>query len=127
MSSARTRNRPVRRARVMDTIDVSTPSGGGVDPVRVQRAIDAAGSAIDMLASNVLAVTFEAEVDLVTGTNYVSHTLGRRPRGCVVTPKTPSAAFACGYDWDQPNNPNPERQVLLEVVGGPMTVRVVFF
>lgn len=53
-------------------------------------------------------------VDLVVGTNRVSHGLGRRVVGAHVTPSVASAAF--GYALDT-TNPRPDLEAWITVVG----------
>lgn len=96
-------------------------------PDAIDRAIDTAHALAAQAASSPLADTSEVEINLVTGTNHVSHALGHPPRGVLVTPKSASAAFAWGFDWTQPGNPHPDRVADLAVVGGPMTARLIFF
>lgn len=67
------------------------------------------------------------DADLVTGTNRISHGLGRPVLGIVVVARDPDPSFAVGFDPAQMSNPIPERQVFLEVIGAPMRARIFLF
>lgn len=53
-------------------------------------------------------------VNLTVGTNVVQHSLGREPSHVALTPTVADATF--GWAWNK-NNPHPDRQVLIDVVG----------
>lgn len=121
MRSARSRRRIPVRAAPVSIAHADTPEAVG-------RAVDALALATDRAAGGTMgAASSVLEVDLIVGTNRLSHGLGRRPLGVVVTPKEAAESFAWGYDWHQPDNPHPERQAWIVVVGAPMTARLVFF
>jgi hypothetical protein len=58
-------------------------------------------------------------VDLALGINKINHGLGRKVVGASVTPTEASAGFAWCVLFD--DNPQPERQVWIEVLGIPQT------
>lgn len=123
MPSSRASSIRPRVAAVAAPPDVTSPDGK-LDPERVSRAIAALGTSVERLAGELETVYVEAT--LATGTNRIDHALGRRPVAVLIVPKTPSAAFAAGFDWTQPLNPTPNRTAWIEVVGGPMVCRLIF-
>lgn len=101
---------PGRRAVQAGTA-AQIPTTNIVDPT-VSRAVDdvrrAAQSALDRR-------TFEiVPIDLVVGVNVVQHNLGRAPQYINVKPTVANATFAWAEHTD---NPHPDRQVLIDVVG----------
>lgn len=66
------------------------------------------------------------DVDLVIGTNKVSHGLGKRPVRVEVMPYEADDLFAWGFNPGQPDNPIPERVAEIEVIGVAMTARIFF-
>lgn len=87
------------------------PNTNLADPT-ISRAMDdvrkAAQTALDRR-------TFEiVPIDLVVGVNVVQHNLGRAPQHINVKPTVADAAFAWAEHTD---NPHPDRQVLIDVVG----------
>lgn len=81
------------------------------DPT-VSRAVDevrdAAQAALDRPTFQTLTQ------DLSIGTNAVQHGLGRAPSHIALTPSVASTSFAWSEHKD---NPHPDRQVLIDVVG----------
>lgn len=82
------------------------------DPL-VSRAVDevrtAAQTALDRPTFDVI-----EPVDLTVGTNAIEHGLGREPSHVNVTPTVADPAFAWAWNKD---NPHPDRQVLIDIVG----------
>jgi hypothetical protein len=108
------------------------PDLNGIDvdpsPARMARALGAVAAIATRTSESPFSqVSVLDDVALVIGTNKIDHALGVRPFGCVVVPKTASAAFAWGFDWTQPTNPRPDRVAFLDVVGATMTARIIFF
>lgn len=96
-------------------------------PEAVERAVDELARAVERAAGSPLAQAgVPVDVDLVVGTNRVAHGLGRRVQFVFVVPKYADAAFAWAFDPDQPDNPTPERQVQIDVIGTDMPCRLVF-
>lgn len=100
-----------RRAQPART--VARIGGSNVDDPHTSRALDGLVTAVGKLQET-------AGVDLITqdlevGTNAVRHGLGRSPRFVGITPTVADASFAWGLNAS--DNPHPDRQVLIDVVG----------
>lgn len=115
------RRRPIPRAAAIVASPPATTKDGPRDATAVDRAIDELAEAINRVVDPGQGFV---EVDLIVGTNRINHGLGRIPLGVDVVPKDAASAFAWGYDWTQPDNPVPDRQIWLDVVGAPVTARV---
>lgn len=83
-----------------------------LDDPTISRAVDdvrkAAQAALDRRTFDIVAT------DLVVGLNVVKHSLGRAPQHINVKPTVADATFAWAEHTD---NPHPDRQVLIDVVG----------
>jgi hypothetical protein len=84
-----------------------------LDDATTSRAVDevraAAQTALDRRSFYIV-----PKVDLVVGTNAVPHSLGRAPVFVSVMPTVADATYAWAVHT---NNPHPDRQVLIDVVG----------
>ncbi len=67
------------------------------------------------------------DIELVTGTNRISHALGHPPIGWIVVPRDPDPSFGWGFDPAQMTNAHPDKTSHIEVVGGPMKARLLPF
>lgn len=83
-----------------------------VDDENTQRALDKL--AVVVAESRARSRVALEGVNLVVGTNRITHGLGRRVVGAHVTPSVASAAF--GYALDT-TNPRPDLEVWIAVVG----------
>lgn len=83
-----------------------------VDDPQVKRALDAIRSTVESLLTTRTRVV--VEFDLVVGTNKVRHGLGRAVAGYTITPTVADATFAHCLNR---NNPRPELEVWIDVVG----------
>lgn len=81
------------------------------DPT-VNRVLDGMRSAIVDVQST--SSVFDTTADLVVGVNAVKHSLGRAVKAVVLTPTVADATFAWAIVT---NNPHPDRQVLINVIG----------
>ena len=87
------------------------PSAQLDDPT-INRVVDSLRREVQDAQSR--ASTYNTQADLVVGVNAVQHSLGRAVRSVIVTPTVADAAFA----WCLvTNNPHPDRQVLIQVIG----------
>ncbi len=83
---------------------------------------------VDTVNANALAKErVYIDADLVIGVNRIGHGLGRPVIGIIAVPRDPDPGFSCGFDPAQLSNPIPDRQVFLDVVGGPMRTRIFVF
>lgn len=86
---------------------------GAVEDVKTARAVDQMKTAVQQLQAG---PAFDhIETDLAVGTNAVSHALGRDARHVSITPTIADATFA--WALNTTDNPHPDRQVLIDVVG----------
>lgn len=87
--------------------------GSSVDDAKTSRALDELGQAVGKMQERA-GVAMLAQ-DLAVGTNTVVHGLGRSPRFVAVTPTVADASFAWALNTS--DNPHPDRQVLIDVIG----------
>lgn len=83
----------------------STTDAAGL---QVQQAMQAVQSTLNQQRRQVV------KMDLAIGRNVVRHALGRDARGYTLTPTVANAAFAHAIDT---SNPNPGREVWINVIG----------
>lgn len=84
-----------------------------VDDVEVSRALDEVRDAVQAQQRLNRDETLTTQ-DLVVGLNAIKHSLGRAFAFVSVAPTVADASFGWGIHLD---NPHPDRQVLLDVVG----------
>lgn len=106
--------RPVRPRAVTGIAAIS------VDDPQVDRAINVVRDAVATLQSD--RQRFVTDADLVIGTNKIRHGLGRAVVGYSITPSIATIAFAHALDRE---NPRPDREVWIDVVGSDMPGAVV--
>lgn len=102
--------RPVRPRVVSGLIAVQ------VDDEATQRALDAQATAIQKLQATRERVV--VRTNLLIGTNRVRHGLGRPAVGYAITPTFATIAFGHAINID---NPRPELEVWIDVVGSDQT------
>ncbi len=91
---------------------ISGLSIAGVDDPAAQRALEQIEAEVQRLAAARLR---DVKVsNLVIGTNRIAHGLGRRVVGYTITPTFCTIAFAHAINLE---NPHPEREVWIDVVG----------
>ena len=115
----------MRRARRIgrNRATVSSPSKV-VGEAKLNAAIAEISDAVNGMADKGAPYT---DVELVTGTNRISHALGRPALGWIVVPRDPDPSFGWGFDVSQLTNAHPDRTSHIEVVGGPMKARLFAF
>lgn len=99
--------RAAQRPRAVQSLSVAT-----VDDPATQRALEQTTEAVQRLQA-----TRSRDVrtlDLAVGRNVVRHSLGRTATGYTLTPTVADATFAHALDA---NNPNPELEIWIDVIG----------
>lgn len=93
-------------------VAVQSLSIGQVGDTATQRALEATSDAVQRLQATRSRVV--KIVDLLIGTNVVRHGLGRAAQGFAVTKTFATIAYGDAINTD---NPNPELEIWIDVVG----------
>lgn len=81
--------RPAARAQLATGTIV-----GALDPTVVSRHLSELSDAVERNESSAIPTRAQLNVDLAVGDNSINHGLGRRARGCTVTPTVADASWA---------------------------------